>query len=48
MSYMFAYTKVFNSDLSKWQTSKVLKMDSMFEHSMFNGDITTWDTGMAS
>ena len=35
----------FNADISKWDTSKVTDMSSMFEGaSAFNADISKWDT----
>ncbi|MBK3487657.1 BspA family leucine-rich repeat surface protein [Campylobacter fetus subsp. venerealis] len=44
MSYMFAYTKNFNSDLSNWDVSSVKYMDWMFyEARNFNSDISNCD-----
>jgi surface protein len=36
--------KEFNQDLSKWDVSKVTKMQYMFFHSGFDQDITGWNT----
>ena len=33
----------FNGDISKWETSQVMDMHSMFYRSEFNGDISKWD-----
>jgi surface protein len=41
---MFQGAKEFNSDLSKWDTSKVDNMSIMFSHTNFNSDISNWDT----
>ena len=40
----FAYASSFNSDLSKWDVSRVTDMMEMFqEASSFNGDLSKWD-----
>ena len=33
-----------NDDISKWDTSNVTDMSSMFSNSKFNGDISKWIT----
>lgn len=34
-----------SGDLSKWDTSSVFSMDTMFSFAyLFNGDVTPWDT----
>ena len=39
------YGMVFNQDLSRWDTSKVLDMYEMFAHCwQFDSDISLWDT----
>lgn len=45
MSELFYYPPLdrFNGDISKWNTSNVENMDSMFYKSSFNGDISKWD-----
>merc|ERR1712032_621567 len=44
MEGMFAYTQSFNSDVSKWDVSKVSTMMDMFNSaSSFNGDVSKWD-----
>lgn len=46
MSYMFANSAYFNSDLSAWDTGTVTNMSYMFYWAAdFNGDISGWDTG---
>ena len=35
--------KKFNGNISKWDTSNILRMDFMFSNSIFNGDISNWD-----
>lgn len=42
MSYLF-YNVDFNGDVSKWNTSNVRYMYSMFELSTFNGKVSSWD-----
>ena len=35
----------FDGDVSKWNTAKVTKMNSMFNQAkVFNGDVSKWDT----
>ena len=44
MSRMFARAKFFDSDLSKWDVSRVKDMRSMFlRATSFNGDLSKWD-----
>ena len=44
MSTMFAAAWSFNGDLSKWDVSRVTRMDVMFrEARSFNGDLSSWD-----
>jgi len=44
MSYMFAGATAFNSDISKWDVSKVTDMSYMFENATaFNSNISNWD-----
>jgi len=38
---MFANSQ-FNSDISKWNVSRVEDMEGMFENSQFSGDISKW------
>ena len=42
MSRMFMISP-FNQDISKWNTSKVEKMDAMFANCPFNKNISKWD-----
>ena len=42
---MFRDAHAFNGDLSRWDTSKVTRMDHMFHDAhAFNGDLSRWDT----
>ncbi len=34
----------FSEDLSRWNTSKVTSMNSMFRRANFNADLSQWDT----
>lgn len=49
MSYLFSNSKIngnlskFNGDISRWDVSKVNRMDSMFNSSQFNGNISQWN-----
>jgi len=43
MSNMFVNSK-FNGDISMWDVSNVLTMESMFSNSKFNGNISDWNT----
>ena len=36
--------KVFNGNISGWDTHNVTNMSYMFSYSQFNGDISRWDT----
>ena len=41
---MFARAKYFNSDVSKWDVSRVKNMQGMFlGATSFNGDLSKWD-----
>merc|ERR1719454_661653 len=41
---MFGYATTFNGDLSKWDVSKVIDMNNMFNSAVnFNGDLSKWD-----
>ncbi len=43
--YMFLGASIFNSDLSRWDTSNVTDMSYMFSSAyMFNRDLSRWDT----
>ncbi len=43
--YVSGNTSNFNQDISKWDTSKVTDMTTMFERAeKFNQDISKWDT----
>jgi len=42
MSYMFAWCKKFNSDLSKWDVSNVEDMDDMFKECKKFKKIPKW------
>ena len=45
MEQMFRKARIFNGDISGWDTSNVTSMDAMFfEAEFFNGDISGWDT----
>ena len=39
---MFQYSK-FNGNISKWDVSNVINMNSMFNSSIFNNDIHNWN-----
>ena len=41
MERMF-YNSKFNRDISRWDVSKVKRMNSMFAYSEFNQDISRW------
>ena len=44
MSYMFASSKKFNSDINHWDVSSITNMDSTFsEAELFNQDLDNWD-----
>lgn len=44
-SNMFFCTRNFNGDLSKWDTSRVTKMNDMFYNNIhFNSDLSHWNT----
>ena len=44
MSRIFAHAKFFDSDVSKWDVSKVKDMSGMFlGATSFNGDLSKWD-----
>ena len=47
MAFMFAGSP-FNQDLSKWDTSKVKKMNGVFRDSLFNGNIAMWNVENAT
>ena len=42
MYHMFYHSK-FNGDISNWDVSNVIDMESMFEYSKFNRCISNWD-----
>ena len=43
------YGMIFNQDLSRWDTSKVLEMNAMFAHCwQFDSDLSLWDTSSAT
>jgi surface protein len=44
LSFLFAANTEFNGDISKWDTSNIMEMESMFADSKFNGDISKWNT----
>ena len=44
MDMMFLNALAFNGYLSKWNTAKVIDMSFMFADSLFNSDISKWDT----
>jgi surface protein len=45
MTSMFSYCNKFNSDASRWDTSKVTNMKDMFYNCWnFNSDLSLWDT----
>jgi len=44
MEKMFSQSKRFNQSLDDWDTSSVINMKGMFEHSDFNQPINNWDT----
>ena len=47
MKEMFRNARVFNGDVSGWDTSSVTDMSSMFrDANLFNQDISGWDTSM--
>lgn len=49
MGSMFAYTALFNADMSDWDTSGVTNMGAMFQDSeAFSGDISGWDTSQVT
>eukprot|EP00966_Prymnesium_polylepis_P055884 1292810-Prymnesium_polylepis.1 len=51
MSYMFAHTRGFNVDIvdiGRWDTSKVIDMQAMFNDTLFNMEISGWDRPTAS
>jgi Mycoplasma protein of unknown function, DUF285 len=44
MSWMFAYTKSFNGDLSQWNISSVTRTYGMFDGATaFAGNLANWD-----
>lgn len=44
LRYLFAYTEIFNQDISGWDTSNVEFMDGMFRSTKaFNQPLVTWD-----
>ena len=44
MAYMFSEAKVFNWDVSKWDTAKAIMVSMFNQATVFNGDVTKWDT----
>ena len=41
---VFQDAKAFKSDISKWDVSRVIKMNDMFKNAVaFNGDLSRWD-----
>lgn len=45
MSYMFAYTNLFNDNISSWDTSNVTKMQGVFRSAIaFDQSIGNWNT----
>ena len=41
--FLFLFTALFKSDISKWDVSDVTTMNSMFHHTLsFNSDISKW------
>jgi surface protein len=44
LATVFSYASAFNSDISKWDVSKVINMhDLVAKASSFNSDISKWD-----
>jgi surface protein len=43
MSYLFFDMAHFNGDISRWDVSNAISMESMFFQSYFNKDISNWD-----
>ena len=49
MKFMFGHAHSFNSDISRWDVSKVTEMSDMFLHAKsFNADITGWEVASAT
>lgn len=49
MSCMFQRAKVFNQDISRWETSKVTTMHRMFEDALaFSQDLSGWKVSQVS
>ena len=49
MYNIFTGTQEFDQDLSKWDVSKVTRMEGMFfQARVFNGDLSKWNVGQVT
>ena len=49
MKFTFYYCEIFNSDLSKWKTERVINFENTFDSSkMFNSDLSQWNISSAT